>query len=208
MTGAALSAVLLRSRSASCTGTGEPFLSPARTISTVILVGWGAHAINDASEKDARQTAAAKRPVNGEKSWDAGKLGRNHVEAAFTCPMNPPVGGDHHQAWMTCEGTVCTKAVPDENAVRWLEHGAVWVTYNDTAVDADVEQLAGRVSKTPYTLMSPNPDQSGPIMLSAWGHQLGVDTVADPRIDQFIIKYVQAVQTPEPGAACSGGPTV
>ncbi|MEV4232027.1 DUF3105 domain-containing protein [Streptomyces bobili] len=181
------------------------------TISTVILaglVGWGAYAINDANEKEARQAAAAKKPVSGEKSWDAGKLGRNHVEAAVTYPMNPPVGGDHHQAWMTCEGTVYTKAVPDENAVHSLEHGAVWVTYNDKAVDADVEKLAGKVSKTPYTLMSPNPDQSGPIMLSAWGHQLGVDTAADPRIDQFITKYVQGAQTPEPGAACSGGLTV
>ncbi|MFF8195275.1 DUF3105 domain-containing protein [Streptomyces bobili] len=181
------------------------------TISTVILaglVGWGAYAINDANEKDARQAAAAKKPVSGEKSWDAGKLGRDHVETAVTYPMNPPVGGDHHQAWMTCEGTVYTKAVPDENAVHSLEHGAVWVTYNDKAVDADVEKLAGKVSKTPYTLMSPNPDQSGPIVLSAWGHQLSVDTAADPRIDQFITKYVQGAQTPEPGAACSGGLTV
>ncbi|MFD5254619.1 DUF3105 domain-containing protein [Streptomyces bobili] len=181
------------------------------TISTVILaglVGWGAYAINDANEKEARQAAAAKKPVSGEKSWDAAKLGRNHVEAAVTYPMNPPVGGDHHQAWMTCEGTVYTKAVPDVNAVHSLEHGAVWVTYNDKAVDADVEKLAGKVSRTPYTLMSPNPDQAGPIMLSAWGHQLSVDTAADPRIDQFITKYVQGAQTPEPGAACSGGLTV
>ncbi|MGX1268407.1 DUF3105 domain-containing protein [Streptomyces phaeoluteigriseus] len=181
------------------------------TISTVILaglVGWGAYAINEADEKDEQQAAAAKKPVRGEKTWDAEKLGRNHVEGAVSYPMDPPVGGDHHQAWMTCEGTVYTKAVPKENAVHSLEHGAVWVTYADKAVDADVAKLADKVSKTPYTLMSPDPDQSGLITLSAWGHQLSVDTAADPRIDQFITKYVQGAQTPEPGAACSGGLTV
>jgi hypothetical protein len=44
-------------------------------------------------------------------------------------------------------------------------------------------------------------------MLSAWGHQLSVNTAADPRVDQFLTKYVQGAQTPEPGAACTNGLT-
>lgn len=55
--------------------------------------------------------------------------------------------------------------------------------------------------------MSPAVGQSGTIMLSAWGRQLTVDKASDPRIDQFFTKYVQGPQTPEPGAACSGGLT-
>jgi len=180
------------------------------TLSTVIvasLVGWGAYYINNANEKEQRQAAEAKRPVSGEKTWDAKKLGRNHVTGTVKYPMNPPVGGNHNQAWMTCDGTVYTKAVPSENAVHSLEHGAVWVTYNDKATDADVKALADKVTKTPYTLMSPDKTQSGTIMLTAWGHQLSVDKASDPRVGQFLTKYVQGAQTPEPGAACTGGLT-
>jgi hypothetical protein len=179
----------------------------ASTVIVAGLVGWGGYALNSANEKEEQQAAAAKKPVRGEKTWDAEKLGRDHVTGAVAYPMIPPVGGDHHQAWMTCDGTVYTKAIAHENAVHSLEHGAVWVTYNDKAADADVKRLADKVSRTPYTLMSPEKDQAGAIMLSAWGRQLTVNTAADPRVEQFLTKYVQGAQTPEPGAACSGGLT-
>lgn len=42
-------------------------------------------------------------------------------------------------------------------------------------------------------------------MLTAWGKQVAVDSAKDPRVDQFFAKYVQGPQTPEPGAACTGG---
>jgi hypothetical protein len=180
------------------------------TLSAVIVagvVGFGAYALNKVNEKDEQQAAAVKKPVRGEQTWDAKKLGRNHVQTAVDYPMNPPVGGDHNQAWMTCDGTVYTKAIGNENAVHSLEHGAVWVTYNDKAADADIKTLGDKVSKTPYTLMSPVDDQSGTIMLSAWGYQLTVDKASDPRVEQFLTKYVQGSQTPEPGAACTNGLT-
>ncbi|MFH8493757.1 DUF3105 domain-containing protein [Streptomyces coeruleorubidus] len=180
------------------------------TLSAVIVagvVGFGAYALNKADEKDEQQAAAVKKPVRGEKTWDAKKLGRNHVQAAVDYPMNPPVGGDHNQAWMTCDGTVYTKAIGKENAVHSLEHGAVWVTYNDKAAEADIEKLSDKVSRTPYTLMSPVDDQPGTITLSAWGYQLTVDKASDPRVEQFLTKYVQGSQTPEPGAACTNGLT-
>ncbi|GAA3500920.1 DUF3105 domain-containing protein [Streptomyces prasinosporus] len=180
------------------------------TLSTLIvggLIGWGGYAINSANEKEEQQAAAAKKPVRGEKTWDAKKLGRNHVKTAVEYPMNPPVGGDHNKAWMTCDGTVYNKPIANENAVHSLEHGAVWVTYNDKATDADIRTLSDKVSKTPYTLMSPDTSQSGTITLSAWGTQLSVDKASDPRVEQFLTKYVQGAQTPELGATCSGGLT-
>ncbi|MFK4067204.1 DUF3105 domain-containing protein [Streptomyces sp. NPDC029674] len=178
------------------------------TVSTVIvagLIGFGAYAVDRANDKEEQNSAAAKKPVRGEKTWDAKKLGRDHVTKAVDYPMTPPVGGDHNQAWMTCDATVYEKAIPNENAVHSLEHGAVWVTYNDKAPAADVKKLGDKVSKTPYSLMSPVAKQRSPIMLSAWGHQLTVDSAADPRVGEFFSKYVQGPQTPEPGAACSGG---
>ncbi|MEV1067701.1 DUF3105 domain-containing protein [Streptomyces sp. NPDC050263] len=182
----------------------------AITLGTVVvggLAGWGAYAVNNADEKSEQRAAAAKEPVSGEKTWSAKKLTRNHVQGQVDYPMNPPVGGDHSQAWMTCDGTVYPKAIANENAVHSLEHGAVWVTYNSKAAEADVKALGDKVARTPYTLMSPAEDQSGTITLSAWGRQLTVDKASDPRVEQFLTKYVQGPQTPEPGAACTNGLT-
>ncbi|MEE1801432.1 DUF3105 domain-containing protein [Streptomyces sp. NPDC101062] len=178
------------------------------TLSAVVvvgLVGFGAYALNKESDKKEAEKAAAAAPVKEEKSWDAKKLGRNHVTETVKYPMTPPVGGDHNQVWMNCEGDVYKEAIPEVNAVHSLEHGAVWVTYNDKASDDDVKALSDKVGKTPYTLMSPVKDQDGAIMLSAWGKQVTVDSASDSRVNQFFTKYVQGEQTPEPGAACTGG---
>ncbi|WP_149182032.1 DUF3105 domain-containing protein [Streptomyces sp. TRM49041] len=171
------------------------------------LVGFGAYVLNEESKEKQRQEAAAKAPIKDEKSWDAAKLGRNHVKTAVSYPMKPPVGGDHHQVWMDCDGTVYKEPIPEVNAVHSLEHGAVWVTYNDKAPADAVKTLEEKVAKTPYTMISPVKDQAGAIMLSAWGKQVTIDSADDPRVNQFFAKYVQGPQTPEPGAACTGGQT-
>lgn len=170
--------------------------------STAILAGLvagGGYLIKSANEKERAQAA----PVSGEKTWS--KLSQNHVATEVDYPMTPPVGGDHSSVWQNCNGNVYTQPIQDENAVHSLEHGAVWVTYNDQATKADVEALAQKVARTPYTLMSPYKDQASPITLTAWGHQLNVKTESDPRVNEFLDKYVQGSQTPEPGAACTGG---
>jgi hypothetical protein len=141
---------------------------------------------------------------DGVRTWK-GTLARNHVSKDVAYPMKPPVGGDHDQVWMNCDGDVYDKALNDENAVHALEHGAVWVTYTSKAPKADVEALAAKVEKTPYSLMSPYEKQQAPIMLSAWGHQRTVTGADDPAVDAFFEKFVQGEQTPEPGAACTGG---
>ncbi|WP_338673785.1 DUF3105 domain-containing protein [Streptomyces sp. SCSIO 30461] len=143
--------------------------------------------------------------IRGEKTWDSEKLGRGHVTTAVRYPMKPPVGGDHHPVWMNCDGDVYDEPVPDVNAVHSLEHGAVWVTYNDRAPAAEVRKLGEKVGRTPYTMMSPVHDQTGVIMLTAWGRQLAVGSADDPRVDRFLTTYVQGPQTPEPGATCTGG---
>ncbi|MFE7387595.1 DUF3105 domain-containing protein [Streptomyces sp. NPDC057582] len=184
------------------------------------LVAFGSYALLDRSEAadkrdavaadEATASAAEKKvlaaePIEGLKTWDAKKLTRNHVTETVTYPMKPPVGGDHSPVWMNCDGEVYKKAIPDMNAVHSLEHGSVWVTYTDKASAADVAELAALVGKTPYSLMSPYKDQAGTIMLSAWGKQVTVDSADDPRVGRFFAKFVQGEQTPEPGAACTGG---
>ncbi|MGW1952041.1 DUF3105 domain-containing protein [Streptomyces sp. NPDC001920] len=157
------------------------------------------------SGKDEKKTSG--KFVTGEdgvKTWK-GTLTSTHVETDVTYPMEPPVGGDHHRAWMNCDGDVYTEELRNENAVHSMEHGAVWVTYTSKASKADVAALAARVERTPYTLMSPDEKQKDPIMLSAWGHQRTVKSADDPNVGKFFETYVQGAQTPEKGAPCTGG---
>ncbi|MFE1827141.1 DUF3105 domain-containing protein [Streptomyces yangpuensis] len=171
-------------------------------VSAVIVAagGVGIGYLVSASDSSEQRQATA---ISGGKTWQG--LSRNHVTTDVSYTMPPPVGGDHHPVWQNCEGDVYDEPVSDENAVHALEHGAVWVTYTDKARAADVKALADRVAKTPYTLMSPYPGQASPTTLSAWGHQLSVNDASDARIAQFLERYVQGPQTPEPGAPCGGG---
>ncbi|MBZ6175218.1 DUF3105 domain-containing protein [Streptomyces olivaceus] len=183
-------------------------------LSTVVVVGLVAGGVvlvrsqsDDSSDEAAAEGKASGKFVTGEdgvRAWD-GDLGRNHVTKKVSYPVEPPVGGDHNQVWMNCNGDVYTKPLENEHAVHSLEHGAVWVTYTDKAPKADVEKLAAKVKQTPYSLMSPDEKQKDPIVLTAWGHQRTVTGADDPDVNAFFEKFVQGEQTPEPGAACTNG---
>jgi hypothetical protein len=183
-------------------------------ISVVVVVGLvvGGVVLVRSQSDDSDDTAATDSKTSGKfvagedgvQTWQ-GTLSRNHVAKKVTYPVEPPVGGDHNQVWMNCDGDVYSKPLNNENAVHSLEHGAVWVTYSDKAPKADVEKLAAKVKKTPYSLMSPDDKQEDPIVLSAWGHQRTVTGADDPNVDTFFEKFVQGEQTPEPGAACTNG---
>lgn len=128
-----------------------------------------------------------------------------HVEGNIRYDSTPPIGGDHSQYWADCTGTVYTQPIANENAVHMLEHGAVWVTYNAKDLNqAQVNKLASYVQGTDRMAMSPYPNLKTPISLQAWGYQLFLNNVNDPRIQQFIttLRYNPKI-TPEPGATCS-----
>ncbi|MGW0138024.1 DUF3105 domain-containing protein [Streptomyces calvus] len=176
------------------------------------LVVGGVVLVQSQSDDDGGSSASGSSKNSGQfdtgkdgvRKWK-GTLGRDHVTKAVDYPVSPPVGGDHNPVWMNCNGDVYTDEINNTNAVHSLEHGAVWVTYNADADKADIDALAAKVKKTPYTLMSPVDDQQDPIMLTAWGHQRTVTGADDPDVDAFLQKFVQGAQTPEPGAACTNG---
>lgn len=129
-------------------------------------------------------------------------LTRNHVPGAVDYASLPPSGGDHNAAPQQC--AVYTEEIAPEHAVHSLEHGAVWVTYQPDLAEDQVDELAGKVEGDPYGLMSPLADQDAPIVLTAWGRTLEVDSADDSRIDDFLQAYASGPQTPERGAACIG----
>ncbi|MDQ3383375.1 MAG: DUF3105 domain-containing protein [Actinomycetota bacterium] len=134
----------------------------------------------------------------------ADDLERTHVETAVPYEQQPAVGGPHHQAWWTC-GTY-EEQVPDHHAVHSLEHGAVSLTYQPGIADDQLDELRDLADQD-FVLLSPYEGQEAPVMATAWGHQMSVDSADDPRVAEFVREYRQGPQTPEPGVTCDGGTT-
>lgn len=134
---------------------------------------------------------------------------RNHVQGTVPFPgraTSPPDGGNHNPVPQSC--AVYSASIPTENAVHSMEHGAVWVTYNPAvASPSDVAALRRKVDGNPYRLLSPYPGQAAKISLQAWGEQLTVDSVSDPRVDTFLKSFTNGPQSPELGASCVGNTT-
>jgi hypothetical protein len=128
---------------------------------------------------------------------------RNHVAGKVNYPQTPPAGGNHSPVLLNCG--IYTSPVPNENAVHDLEHGAVWITYLPTLPVADIATLTTYAQGQTYLDLSPYPGLPAPVVVSAWGKQLRLTGASDPRLQAFVKKYKQGPQTPEPGAACTGG---
>jgi hypothetical protein len=151
---------------------------------------------------DVRLDAGKTSPIQGVTAYTASQ---GHIAngTKITYKQNPPLGGQHDPAWLNCG--VYTEAVPNRNAVHSLEHGAVWITYRPDLPADQVAKLTTLVQGKTYMLLSPYPGMENPVTASAWGLQLKLDSPDDPRLTQFIDTYREGDQTPEPGAACTGG---
>jgi hypothetical protein len=137
--------------------------------------------------------------IEGVKIYEQQVRGHDDAYTIVSSDL-PPVGGVHHSEWQACG--IYSEPVAPEQAVHSLEHGAVWITYRpDLAAGelADLEALAGDQD---YLLLSPFPGQRSPIVLTAWGVQLEVESSEDERIGAFISRYRLGPTIPERGADC------
>jgi hypothetical protein len=135
-------------------------------------------------------------------------LARTHVTGPVSYRQRPPVGGPHNPEWLNCG--IYLAPVPDTNAVHSLEHGAVWIAYRPNLPASAVRQLRSLVAtESPavrgYVIVSPYPGLPSAVVASAWGKQLRLSSPGDVRLPEFVARYAQGPQTPEPGAPCSGG---
>ena len=152
---------------------------------------------------DARQKSASGAP-DDVKTYDVGPAGQ-HTAGDVDYDQSPPTGGEHNPVWQNCG--YYDKPVRDENAVHSLEHGAVWITYSPDLPQDQVNELEKTAEDRSYILVSPYTDlpSDTPVVASAWGKQVGLDSAEDPDLESFIQAYRQGPQTPEPGAVCTGG---
>ena len=115
----------------------------------------------------------------------------------------PPVGGTHHDKWMICG--IYNEPIDAENAVHSMEHGAVWITYSPELSAGELAELKDIVRGDNFVLTSPYPGLKSPVVMTAWGLQLELDSTSDRRIEEFIERYRVGPQTPERGATCGPG---
>ena len=179
-------------------------------LAAVVLLGVGVIVV-------ARKGSDVQRGNEPQGTETVAVQARGHVQGAVNYDRTPPAGGDHSGTILNCG--VYDQPVPSENAVHSMEHGAVWVTYRP---DLPADQVA-RVKDTVksryrgsgrYAIVSPFPGIPSPVVASAWvagtspggtGKQLKLDNASDPRLGEFLDRFVQATDALEPGGTCQGG---
>jgi len=128
---------------------------------------------------------------------------REHTDQPVTYEQSPPVGGDHASVWQNCG--FYDMPIQKENAVHSMEHGAVWVTYRPDLPDKQVATLRKLAYRQAYVLVSPYPDLQAPVVATAWGKQLHLESANDLKLEQFIRAYRLGEQAPERGEPCIDG---
>ncbi|MGI8628065.1 MAG: DUF3105 domain-containing protein [Geodermatophilaceae bacterium] len=171
---------------------------------TVAVLLFAAGAIGYAVYQ-ANTTSIPDSPEDIEGITTAEYASESHVATDQTYAESPPVGGLHDLEWADCDGAIYDMQIRPENAVHSLEHGAVWITYNpDDISDSDLAVLSEYVAGQAYIFLSPYDGLSSLVSLQSWNHQLFVDAVDDPRINEFIQVLRQNPETtPEAGASCT-----
>lgn len=195
-------------------GSLVPAVHPVRSVALIaVLVLVGACS----GDEQADPPAPPAPPVSASAELPAGEeapegidgvvavdgLTNEHTEEPVDYPSSPPLGGDHFPAWLNCG--YYDRPVPDEAAVHSLEHGAVWITFRPDSGPDDLTHLEDLAASDGHVLVSPYPELRSPFVLTAWGRQLDLETLDDPRLEEFLEEFLRAGEAPEPGAACTGG---
>ncbi len=124
----------------------------------------------------------------------------NHVEPPVEFETSPSTGGDHYAFWMNCG--FYTEELIEGAATHSLEHGAIWITYNDSLPEEELAALAAMAAANPRLLISPY-DHDELIVLSAWGaQQRGISSASAPEVQAFIDDFVDNPALGEAGASC------
>jgi hypothetical protein len=175
-----------------------PALALALALFTLVLAACGGD--DDDSSGDGGSSGSTS--AGGVETFPV--TSRSHVTGRVNYPQTPPVGGDHNAAWQNCG--FYSQPIEPEFAVHSLEHGAVWITHRPDLPRQQIDELRDLAREEAYVLVSPWRDGSlpAPVVASAWGVQLKLESATDPELDAFVDDYAGRGNAPEPGASCSG----
>ena len=173
-----------------------------RRLAVLVLIPLALVACGSDSNSSTQTPGASAAPTPGEPDGTQTYTGltRNHVDTPVDYPQTPPVGGNHNPIWQNCQ--YYDTSVPNERAVHSLEHGAVWITYSPDTSQADRDLLKAIADQGDHILISEYEGLPAPIVATAWGKQLLLQSVNDPKLQQFVDVFQSGPQTPEPGVTC------
>lgn len=141
-------------------------------------------------------------PSSGVEDIDVGASGK-HVQEDVDYVQSPPAGGEHKPVWQN--SGFYEEPVREETAVHTMEHGAVWISYSPDLPEEQVATLRELVASQECLIASPYEDLDTPVVASSWGKQQRLEGADDPDLERFVRSFRRGPDTPEPGAACTGG---
>lgn len=181
----------------------RPLAAGAASLLLLLPLGCGGDDEDDGAEASGATTPELE--IGVVQTYD--DLSTNHGTGEVDYPQTPPVGGKHWEVWQDCG--FYDEPVLSETAVHSMEHGAVWITFRPDLPTDQVDQIR-TYAEQPYILASPWEDDSlpAPIVFSAWGAQVALESLPSPDADEFVDTYRSAATAPEPEAPCTGGLTL
>jgi hypothetical protein len=129
----------------------------------------------------------------------------NHVQGRIDYQGGPPAGGSHNPCWGRYG--VHDEALPAENWVHNLEHGAVVYLYHcPDGCDAEVATLTELVEERPRALLTPYTGLSTRFAIVAWGYRLESDDLDRAAFEAFYDAHVDHAPESIAGGPPSGCP--
>lgn len=166
-----------------------------------VLIGVTAFMLVGEARRVSELEAQALAEIEGVQKYEGHSF--EHVTTEVEYAQTPPTGGEHDAVWQNCG--VYDAPVVNEHAVHSLEHGAVWITHDPDLPADQVAALHALADGQSYVLVSPYEGLPSPVVATAWGYQLKVDSADDERLPVFLRKYLLNPELPEAGALCSNG---
>jgi hypothetical protein len=126
----------------------------------------------------------------------------DHTQGKVDYDRHPPAGGDHNPVPAPCG--FYQQQIADEYVVHTLEHGAVWLAYSPNLSAADLEVIEAETRANADVIATPYADLDDglAVVASSWGRQLRLESVSDPRLDEFVQKYSNSDNAPEASVEC------
>lgn len=151
------------------------------------------------TSSDAVDSSALSAPT----SVPVSDLGASHVDPPVSFDQSPSIGGDHYPFWQNC-GFYNVELI-EGAATHTMEHGAVWITYNESTISSDdLATLEDLTKDNGKLLISPYPHDE-PLVLSAWGvQQRGILSIDEPAFNEFIDTWIDNPELAEAGVRCTG----